>query len=338
MIKVGLIGIGGMGSMHSECYELLGKKGVKVTAVADTLEANRLKAVRRHRCAVYESAFDLIEKEEIALIDICVPTFAHTPIMLAAMERGSAVICEKPLCLSNAELTRLLRKQKETGVRVGVAQCIRFWDEYEWLKEAVEKKSYGRVYSAVLTRVCAQPSCSSWFADPAKSGSAALDLHIHDVDILCWLFGTPDKVSSAAVRNKAGILQHIFSNYRFGPVFAGAEGGWDYPPGFPFRMTYRVNFEKGAALFDSVQNPALTVYPGDRKPFNPRFRSFKAEAREGINISSLGPYYKELDYFTSCIREGKDFVRSSLEDVALSMKTVFREIRLAGGAALQPEM
>jgi predicted dehydrogenase len=217
-----------------------------------------------------------------------------------------------------------------------VAQCIRFWDEYEWLKGTVEKGSYGNVYSAVLTRICALPSSSSWLADPAKSGSAALDLHIHDADMLCWLFGRPDKVSAVAVRDKAGFLQRIFSNYRFGPVFAVAEGGWDYPPGFPFRMTYRVNFERGAALFDSAQTPALTVYPGDRKPFVPKFRSFKAEAREGINISSLGPYYKELDYFTSCIREGKGFARASLEDVALSMKTVFREIQLAGGAALKP--
>jgi predicted dehydrogenase len=173
---------------------------------------------------------------------------------------------------------------------------------------------------------------SSWYNDPEKSGSAALDLHIHDVDMLRYLFGEPDKVSSLAIRDKKGALQHIISTYRFGTVTATAEGGWNYSEKFPFSMGYRINFEKGDAVFDSSRKPALLVYPKGREPFTPEFKSLKAESKQGINMSSLGAYYKELDYFTGCLFRGEKFGRSQLAEVAPSLELAFREIRLSGGA------
>jgi predicted dehydrogenase len=333
MLRVGLIGVGGMGGMHSECYKFLEAKGVTVAAVADLDKAKLDKAVKRHGARGYKTGLELIEKEDVDLIDICVPTYIHGIHALAAMDKKASVLIEKPVCLNKTEMNLLLKKQKETKANVAVAQCLRFWNEYEWLKNAVDKKIYGKVLSAVLTRLSALP-WSPWYSDPEKSGSAALDLHIHDVDILRYLFGEPDKLSSLAVRDKKGTIQHIFTTYRFGSVVASAEGGWNYSAKFPFSMGYRINFEKGDAVFDSSRKPALMVYPKDKEPFAPEFKSVKAESKQGINISSLGAYYKELDYFTGRLIQGKKFDRSVLAEVTPSLELAFREIKLAGGVTV----
>jgi predicted dehydrogenase len=256
----------------------------------------------------------------------------HTVHALAAMEKKRAVLIEKPVCLNNIELKALLEKQRETKANAAAAQCLRFWDEYEWLKNAVDKKTYGGALSAILTRLSPMPGWSPWFQDPEKSGTAALDLHIHDVDILRHIFGEPDKLSSVGIRNKKGVLQHIITTYHFGGVTAVAEGGWNYTAKFPFSMGYRINFEKADAVFDSSRKPALMVYPKGKEPFAPEFNSFKAESSQGINLSSLGAYYKELDYFTGCLLKGKRFDRSTLAEVGPSLELVFKEIKLAGGA------
>jgi predicted dehydrogenase len=331
MIKAGLIGIGGMGNVHSDCYRMLAKNGVVVSAAADADQEKLDRAVKLHRCRGYRTGEELLEAEDLDLVDICLPTWLHAGLALKAMEKKRAVLIEKPVCRTQAELNRLLKKQKETGANVAVSQCLRFWDEYEWLKTAVDKKIYGRALSAVLTRLAAAPPRSSWFQDPEKSGSAALDLHIHDVDMLRYLFGEPGAVSSTGIRDRKGVLQHIITIYTFGSVTALAEGGWNYSEKFPFSMGYRINFEKGDAVFDSRRKPALIVYPKDREPFVPEFKRVGPKDGHDINVSSKGAYYKELEYFTGCLLKGKAFGRSVLADIAPSMELAFREIRLAGG-------
>jgi predicted dehydrogenase len=328
-LKVCLIGVGGMGGMHSECYKLLEAKGVEVAAVADPDKEHLERAVGRHKCRGYKTGLELIEKEEVDLVDICTPSYLHGIHALAAMDKKISVISEKPVCLDKAELNRLLKKQKEKKANIAVAQVLRFWDEYEWLKGVVDKKTYGKVRSITMTRLGSCPA--RWYQEPKKSGGVVLDLHIHDVDFLYYLFGQPDKVSPIGLRDKNGMLLHVLTTYRFGDVIASAEGSWDCAPGFPFTMAYRVDFEKASAVYDNRLKPTLTVYPRNGEPFVPEFNSLKAESGGGVNITALGAYYKELDYFTGCLLDGKKFGRSVLADVAPAVELAFKENRLLGG-------
>ncbi|MDR2619011.1 MAG: Gfo/Idh/MocA family oxidoreductase [Treponema sp.] len=316
-VTVGLIGHGGMGNVHSQCYQDLEGKGVKVIAAADLDKSKREAAAERHGCRVFVTGMELIEKADVDLIDICLPSYLHASHAVAAMEKGAAVITEKPACLTRTDLAKLLKTQERTGVNCGVAQCLRFWDEYEWLAEAVRRKTYGRPLSAVFSRISGGPP-PRWFAEWEKSGTAAFDLHIHDVDILCHIFGKPEVLSSMAVRDRKGVLQHIFSAYSCAGLPVTAEAGWNYSLSFPFLASYRVNFEKGDAVFNSAEKPSLVVYPRAGDVFSPEF-------------SSGGAYYRELDYFTSRVREGKKFTRAALVDVAVSVETVLKEIKMAGG-------
>jgi predicted dehydrogenase len=335
MVRVGLIGVSGIGGIHSECYTLLASKKVKVTAVADIDSTKKIKHAKKHGARGFNTGMELIEQAEVDLIDICVPTYLHTEHALAAMDKRRNVLIEKPICLNLAQLGLLQKKQKETGVRVGIAQCLRFCDEYQWLKKAVDERIYGKVKSAVFTRLSPTPTWSSWYLDPEKSGTAALDLHIHDVDVIRYIFGDPGKVQSMAMRDKRGVIAQILTSYEIGDVKVTAEGNWDYPAKYPFSMGYRVNFEEGAAVFDSSQTPSLLVYPFKGSPKVPQFKTTTQKSEQGINVSSLGAYYKELEYFTGCLKQGKQFNKACLEVVSGSLELALQEIKLSGGMVIK---
>src|SRR5690606_32311568 len=115
--------------------------------------------------------------------------------------------------------------------------------------------------SGTFRRVSPRPGWAwqDWLHTPDKSGSAALDLHVHDVDFVRYLLGEPDSVKSEAV-SRRGANGHIYSLYRYGDAAVSIEGGWEYPEQFPFEMAYRVNFEQAAAVFSSNASPSLRIY------------------------------------------------------------------------------
>lgn len=330
MVKLGLIGGGFMGSTHSACYEILSKQmSVKVTAVADIDVEKAKRLAEKFGAAIYNSAQELIDNADVNTVDICLPTYLHAEYAVKAMEKGYSVFIEKPVCLTGEEAQKLLDTQKRTGCEVMVGQCIRLWKEYVYLKDLVDSKKYGKLQSAVFKRISPRPGWAwdGWLLDTARSGSAALDLHIHDVDFVRYLLGEPKTFVS-----RISTPEHIFSFYTYDDTFVSIEGGWDYPAGFPFEMEYRAKFEKAAVVFNSGNNPALKIYLESGGQIIPESKDeFEEESSDlGGNISSLGGYYNELKYFIDCLNNKDKVTVAPLEEGIKSFKLVMREIDAAG--------
>ena len=198
MLKVGLIGCGFMGGMHSACYKEI--DGVEVVAVADIRAEKAEEIAKVHNAVIFNNGEDLINNAAVDIVDICLPTFLHTSHAVMAMEKGKNVFIEKPVCLTNEEGKLLLETQNKTGAKVQVGQVIRLWDEYKWLKGVYDKKEYGEVKTAVFKRLSSTPTWGwdNWLHKAECSGSMALDLHIHDVDFMRYMMGEPDSFYSKA--------------------------------------------------------------------------------------------------------------------------------------------
>lgn len=333
MIKIGLIGAGFMGGTHAACYEaLLENKNFVVTAVADLDFEKAERAARKFGAKVFATGKELIESGEANTIDICLPTYLHTEHALTAMEKGYDVFIEKPVCLYEEEAGKLEEMQKKTGVRVAVGQCIRFWSEYVYLKKLVDSEAYGKLISGVLKRISPLPTWGwdQWLTDGKRSGSAALDLHIHDVDFVRYILGVPDSIKSSAT-SIDGNNEHIFSLYKYGTAVISIEGGWDYPAALPFEMEYRVRFEKASVVFNSGKTPSLMVYNEDGTAVQPVLETeFNSESKDlGGNISSLGGYYNEIKYFLECLQNGAEIEVAPLNEGIESFRLVMKEIHLA---------
>ena len=332
MLKVGLVGCGFMGGMHSACYKEI--DGVEIVAVADIRREKAEEIAKIHNAQIFADGNELIEKADVDVVDICLPTYLHTCHAVKAMKRGRNVFIEKPVCLTEEEGKLLLDVQKETGAKVQVGQVIRLWDEYKWLKEVAEKKEYGEIKTAVFRRLSSVPTWGweNWLHKPECSGSVALDMHIHDVDFMRYVMGEPDSFCSKAGRNEKGIIEQIFTTFEYGNAVVSVESCWDYPADFPFAADYRVKFEKATVVYDAN---GLNVYLNDGGVIKPEIVSeFTGNNDIGGNLSSLGGYYNELKYFVEKLSAGQERTVAPLDDAVKSVELALNEIKSVGGAQI----
>lgn len=336
MLRIGIIGAGFMGSMHASCYRALASEGAVIAAVAATTPERAQKLAEGTDAICYTDGMDLIMDPSIDVVDICTPTYLHTTYAVAAMEQGKAVFIEKPVCLTPEETTILLDAQERTGAAVMVGQCVRLWSEYAWLKDITDRGTYGKLLSGVFKRVSPLPTWGSngWLLKAETCGTACLDMHVHDVDYVRYLLGEPDSFQSMGQRDAEGVLQQIYTSYRFGDAVVTTEACWDYPVSFPFSMAFRVKFEKAAVMFDSATIP-LTVYPYDGDVFSPEMKEeYEGSSEAGGNLSSLGAYFSELKYFVTHLVSGEPIAMNTLEDAVASVRLTFQEIERCGGAKI----
>ncbi len=308
MIKVGLVGVGAMGSGHLTNYLRLMREGVDVKLVAicdvrpeqlerkdntdlnisikqETFEAEYNK---------YTDFYEMMDKEEMDYIDFAVPTYLHAKMAIEAMEHGFNVLSEKPMALNVAECEKMIETSMRTGKLLMVAQCLRFWPAYEQLKKLVDSGEWGRVVSGMFFRGGSTPiwSFEDWLRKKEKSGGALLDQHIHDVDTINWLFGTPESVSCSAINVIPGSgYDAVSTNYYFadGKVI-NAQDDWTINgDDFGFEMIFRVNFEKGAAI---LTREGFKLMPVGGKAYTP-------------DMPEDDGYYREMLYFLDCLKTGK---------------------------------
>ena len=330
MIKVGLIGCGFMGGMHSACYAALANLGVKVTAVADVRREYAEKLAGD--AEVYATGMELIEKADVDVVDVCLPTHLHAAHAVAAMKAGKNVFVEKPIAFKDEDMELILKTEKETGAKVQVGQVIRQWTEYVWLKKAVDAGTFGKIQHAMFRRMSSRPEWAweGWLHQVDKSGGVAVDMHVHDVDFVRYILGEPDVVKAHAHRDADGVIQQINAVYGYGNnVSVAVESGWDYPADFPFTADFRVKFDKATVIGGGG---VVNVYPVGGAAYQAELEEeFQGDNDIGGNISSLGGYYNELKYFVEGLQGKNDLSVATVSEAIKSVQLVKREVEAAGG-------
>jgi len=332
MLGVGLIGLGFMGTTHLDIYKRL--PGVKVMAVADKnpkrlkgnfsdIVGNLGKAKRGANplegVETYSDAADLIKNAKVDIVDVCLPTDLHVEYVLKALKSGRHVFSEKPLAVSGPSARRVVRAARTAKGFFMTGLCIRFWPEYEYLKNAVENKRYGKVISASFRRVSCAPTWSSdgWLLDDKRSGSAAMDLHIHDTDFIIYLLGKPTYVHSIGQKRPSAGIDHIVTHYIYKKnVMVVAEGSWIYHATYPFSMSFSVACEHASLEFDSRTQEGLVVHLDNG-------------TREKPALSKGSGHEREIAYFAKCIKQGTAPTVVTPKDAAIAVEVVQAEMESA---------
>lgn len=332
-MKVGVIGVGGMGSTHNMSLKQISTEtDLQVTAIADVRKEFLYKACDFWPDAVrYENGMDLIDKEKVDLVYICVPSYLHTQMAVAAMKKGINAFIEKPVCLTEEECRLLEKTAAESKSLLMVGQVVRSTPAYVYLKKLADEKPYGKLKNIVMQRISGNVhwGFEEWFQDPVKSGSVALDLHIHDTDFLRYMLGEPEIKGVYATRFDSGMVNHIVTHYQFGDVAAVAEGVW-HQAVIPFRSSYRADFDKATVDFNSKEG--LVVYPVEGEPFTPDLgEEEEKKVENGMNISSLGSYLIEDRDFIHNLELGRGSQVAPLSEGIASVRTVLRELEQIGG-------
>ena len=283
MKNVAIVGFGFMGRTHYGNWKKL--KGAKVTAICDSNLAQLTNRVKGNGAcadlstdfagvAVYDSFARMLAEAPVDIIDITLPTPLHVPMATAALAAGKDVLCEKPMAVDARACDTLLAAAARSGRKLMVAHCLRFQGEYVWIKKAIASGRYGALTAAEFARYSMTPGWGaggvSWFLDEAKSGGVALDLHIHDADLVQWWFGRPDGVSSRAHRRADGVTDHLATTYLYSDKVVTATADWGCSPTFIFEASARLVFERATVVLDSRRPAPFMVYPVRGKPFTPK--------------------------------------------------------------------
>jgi predicted dehydrogenase len=215
------------------------------------------------------------------------------------MERGIHVISEKPISMNADDIDRVYETAKKNNVKFMVAQVLRFWPEYELLKEIYDTQKYGKLLSATMTRLGCYPKWSwdGWMMDEKRSGLVPFDLHIHDLDYMVYAFGKPEVVYK--YRSKRPDQDFIAINYNFGDFNINTEASW-YATSYPFTAEFRFQFEDAVV---ANENGKMIIYLRDDQKID---LSEVAEGDTGdINLPKSDAYPNEIKYFFDCVVNDK---------------------------------
>ena len=305
-VRIGIIGLGFMGSTHFRIYRSL--PNAEIVALADVDPAKRIGDISKVNgnignddnsipldmtgVTTYENGFDLINDPDVDMVDICVPTPYHADLVKAAIAAKKYVFSEKPLCRNLEEAAELAKAVKSAEKYINFGLCVRAWPEYDYLKTEYKKGSFGKVLSATFRRL--SPSIAGkhwedWFMDGKRSGGALLDMHTHDTDFIVYMLGRPNAVTSigrSIVSREKGI-DHVITFYHYDDgTVVEAEGCWGAPSTTPFEMTFQVICEKATIR---LMAEGFKIYWNDG-----RIESPAVEATTGWHV--------ELKYFVDCIK------------------------------------
>ena len=330
MVKVAIIGAGFMGGMHAQVYQNL--PNAKLVAIVDVDPSRAEKLAEKYAARAYSKIKDILIRDDIDAVDICLPTFLHPTHTIEAAKAGKHVFCEKPIALTLEDADRMIEEVEKRGVKFMVGHVLRFWPEYVKIKKIQESGRLGKPILISCTRLSPAPTWAwqGWLTDVKRSGGALVDLHIHDIDFLLYLLGKPVSVYSRAPGEPLS-YNHVFTLLNFPRGRIGvAEGGWDMPDSFPFTMSLVGLFEKGAVEFNSRYQRTLTIYPEGKEPEYPKIEvEFQAAGDVEGNIAELRGYFSELKYFIDCLEKGEHpdiaggrVARDALEVVLLAKKSL----------------
>lgn len=296
-LRVGLAGLGSMGRNHLRI--LTGRSDIRLAAAADPAEDVLLAATAQCDAQGFAEPLAMIAEAELDALIVATPTTAHVPLALAAIERGIAVLVEKPLAATVDEGMAVVVAARERGVPVQVGHVERFNPAVLELGRLIADGWLSAVYAIASRRAGPFPA-------RIRDVGVTVDLATHDVDILSWIAGErPSRVyAETAQRIHADHEDLLFGLLHFP---SGATGMLDVNWLTPAKRRQLVVVgEEGMFELDYLTQRLTFTKATDTT--NPRLIGGYAPTFEGevaeLPVASAEPLAAELEAFFGIVRDG----------------------------------
>ncbi len=181
ILRMGIIGYGGMAHWHQERVRLV--DGIEVVGVYDVLPAQRQKGEADGYLA-YPSRDALLADERINCVLVATPNHVHKENVIAALDAGKHVICEKPVTLTVADLDEMIAASRRNEKLFTVHQNRRWDHDYLVAKEVFRSGALGEVYTVQSCLSGTGGLINGWRAFPEYGGGMVYDWGVHFLDQL----------------------------------------------------------------------------------------------------------------------------------------------------------
>jgi predicted dehydrogenase len=201
MIRIGIIGTGLIASEHAQAISMV--QNASLVAAAD-IDSGRLEAF----CASfkvprrYRNAAELIAHPDVDLVAVTTPPAGHEEFVVAALENGKYVFCEKPLAHSLASAARIAQVETRHPGRLAVSYQLRYDPSFRRLIWLCRDGWIGKVQSARIERHSYVPHANlgkgGWWGSWKVAGGGVLATQlIHELDVLLLVMGRPLSVTAS---------------------------------------------------------------------------------------------------------------------------------------------
>jgi predicted dehydrogenase len=296
-LRFGLAGLGSMGRNHLRI--LSGRTDLHLAAVADPVPDALAAATGPSGAQGFAEPMAMLAEADLDAVVVAAPTMAHLPIALAAIERGVAVLIEKPLAASTDEAMRILAAARLHGVPVQVGHVERFNPAVLELGRLLAAGWLSTVYAIVSRRAGPFPA-------RIRDVGVTIDLATHDVDILSWVAG------ERPIRVYAETAQRLHATHEdllFGLVHfpSGATGMLDVNWLTPAKRRQLVVVgEEG--MFELDYLTQRLTFTKSAEGALPTFIGGYAPTFEGdvaiLPVDNAEPLAAEIDAFVEVVRRG----------------------------------
>ena len=289
---------------HNHAQELVKMPDVDIVGVVDVNEEVGKAFAEQYGSRYYKTVDELFENEKVDMVNICLPTHLHKEYVIKCAEKGAHVLCEKPFTFTVEDCHAMEDACKKAGVRFMIAQPLRFWPEYIYLKKVINGGEIGDIELCHLTRMAAFPRWSKFYDTPEHSGGGVYDMHLHDIDFACHLFGDVEKVYSIGYKNSKGAWNNVVTSLTFtNGVSVCVTDCEQMSDNYPFKMNLRCVGTKGTVEFDYSAGKLLRS-----EPVTSLIKYMDgAEEEENVAIPEGNAYYNENRYFIDKVNSGEEF-------------------------------
>lgn len=294
--RIALIGAGGVVNNHLEAIAAYADR-LELAAVADR-DLARAEAVcsQTGGARAYADAYAMLEVERPDLVHILTPPATHLPLILAALETGAWVWCEKPLCRSLAEFDRIAAAEARTGRYVSTVFQWRFGSAVEHLRSLMAQGLLGRPLVGVchtLWHRTADYYAVEWRSRYATAvGGPTATLGIHLMDLFLWLWGEWQEVQAvAATLDRAIEVEDIsmaLVRFEHGALGSIVNSALSPRQESYLRLDYQQATVEVQALYRYTNaNWRLTPLPSVEEALTPAWRAIPCD-RMGSHEAQLG--------------------------------------------------
>ncbi|HET8999713.1 MAG TPA: Gfo/Idh/MocA family oxidoreductase [bacterium] len=300
-IGIGIIGMGFMGRSFAQlCTQL---DGARLVGVSDIVESAGRAGAERFGVPAYRDYETLIARPDVQAIVVATPEDAHVQPCVAALERGKAVLVEKPLADSAAAAMRIIAAQRGNAILM-VGHVLRFSTQYAITKHIVDEGQIGSVRYLQTRRLGGK------HAQERLKGRCSLPLFlgVHDYDIVRWFAGSEPRRVYA--ESQWGVLQTLgydvedtnwalitFEN----GVLAACETGWILPAGHPTRSDMRCAVQGSEGRLDvDLLHRGITLATADRTTYPDTV--FMPVVQHELRAA----FVHEMRHFLACVRDGRE--------------------------------
>jgi predicted dehydrogenase len=195
-VGVGLVGYGAIGREHAA--SIAATPGLRLAAVCDLAAERRELAARDWSVRTHPRQEDMFEDSDVGLVVAGTPPSAHADLVLAALEAGKHVVCEKPFALRGREADRMIDAAASRGLALTVYQSRRWDPDYLAMREVVRSGRIGDPFYMESFIGGYEHPCDLWHSHEPISGGTIYDWGSHYFDWILQLFG--DTVRSVAAQ------------------------------------------------------------------------------------------------------------------------------------------